>query len=272
MKNILKGTIIFALCLTLAACGTGSPQDITVQSITEPMTTMQTVGNVPEVTAVAENTDDWTEPAATEEPAELEVLIETDDTDNNNNMDIYDENGVVTGVTFPEEIDDWEHAYMVRDLFYDGVQQVTPRDTCGTFAGDFDEMNYRFREFVVEKFLDYPENFEPFGGAYWQDGYLHLMITDSDRQDIFSDFADNEYVIIETCKYSYAELWLIESVAKETNATVFCGIKMNDNVVYAGVIAWKDREKILTAVEAAGLDTEAVEIAADDEIPAANPC
>ena len=270
MKNIFKGTIIFAVCLTLAACGTGA-REITVQSITEPMTTVQTVGNVPEVTAFNENTDNWTEPAAAE-PDDGEVLIETDDTDNDNNMDIYDENGVVTGVTFPEVIDDWVHAYMVRDLFYDGVQQVTPRDTCGTFAGDFDEMNYRFREFVVEKFLDYPENFEPFGGAYWQDGYLHLKITDLDRQDIFSDFVDNEYVIIETCKYSYSELWLIESMVKETNATVLCGIKMNDNVVYAGVFTWKDSEKILTAVEAAGLDTEAVEIVADDEIPATNPC
>lgn len=272
MKNILKGTIIFAVCLTLAACGTGSPQDITVQSITEPMVTMQTVGNVPEVTAVAENTDDWTDPAATEEPAELEVLIETDDTDNNNNMDIYDENGVVTGVTFPEIIDDWDHAYMVRDLFYDGVQQCSPRDTCGTFAGDFDEMNYQFREFVVEKFLDYPENFEPFGGAYWENGYLHIMLTDLDKRDIFSDFADNEYVIIETCKYSYSELWYIKSEIRETNASSAYGIRMNENVVSARVIAWEDREKILNALEAAGLDIEAVEIAADDEITATNPC
>lgn len=272
MKNILKGTIISAVCLTLAACGTSGTQDITIQSITEPMTTMQTVGKVPETAAVTENTDHWTEPAATEAPDEWEVLIETDDTDNNNNMDIYDENGVVTGVTFPEEIDDREHAYMVRDLFYDGVQQCSPRDTCGTFAGDFDEMNYQFREFAVEKFLDYPKSFEPFGGAYWQDGYLHLMITDSDRQDIFSDFADNEYVIIETCKYSYSELWLIESAVKETNASVIGGIKMNDNIVYAGVVTDEDGEKILAAVEAAGLDADAVVIEAVDANTVTKPC
>ena len=47
---------------------------------------------------------------------------------------------------------------------------------------------------------------------------------------------------------------------------------MNENVVSARVIAWEDREKILNALEAAGLDIEAVEIAADDEITATNPC
>lgn len=116
MKSILKGTIIFSACLTLAACGTGSPREITVQSITEPIVTQQTV-NVPEVTTASETTEstvgtvlveNWEEPVATE-PDDPNAGAET----------------VYTGVTLPNAVDADVPSSVIVELFQKGLLEAS---------------------------------------------------------------------------------------------------------------------------------------------------
>ena len=273
MKNILKGTIIFAVCLTLAACGTSSPQDITIQSITEPMTTMQTVGNVLEVTAVAESTigtvrvtgtEDWVEPVATE-PDDPNAGLETE---------------AYTGVTFPETMDDWVHSYIIRDLFYQELPVYTEHfDDSGAYYengnNSYSKCNESYKKLLVERFLDDPEAFEFFGGAFFCDGYMHLMITDWERlDDIFGDpLAKLNSVHVRSCNYSYTYLLEVWETVQQNEKVTGHLINAGKNCVEIyGAFTDEDKENTLAALEAAGLDPEALEIMVVDEIPAANPC
>ena len=265
MKNILKGTIIFAVCLTLAACGTGSPQDITVQSITEPMVTMQTVGNVPEVTAVTESTlvtvratgtEEWVEPVATE----------PNDTYNNSAE-------TLAGMMFPETMVDREQSYIIQDLFYQGLPDYSWSEHEKGFS-DYDECYECYKKLLVEKFLDDPDAFELFGGAYWCNGWLFLRITDySKKDDIFSDIFDNlESVEVTECKYSYSDLLDVWETVQQNEKAAGHLINVENNCVEVlGAFTDEDKENILADLEAAGFDADAVVI---DVIDATvmNPC
>lgn len=290
MKNILKGTIIFAVCLTLAACGTVNPQEITVQSITEPMITMQTVRNFP-VTEITENTDNWTEPAAAEEHDEWEVPVETDDTDNTNGS-VLDPTmqeipvHTVETVTFPEVIDDWVHAYIIRDLFDEGLTATaTHGSICSngnnysrSGVSDYDECNICYKKLLLEKFLDYPDNFELFGGAFFCDGWFHLFITDLERKDdIFGEpLAKIQNISVTSCDYSYSYLLDVLGAVIDTEITyekglTSYGIEISENRVYATVLTEEVREQVLAAVENSGFDKNAVNAIVCDYV-IAKPC
>lgn len=267
MKNIFKGTIIFGVCLTLAACGTESPQDITVQSINEPVATQQTVGQ-PVVTTVADTTlgtvnasgtEGWEETVATE-PGDCEPVAEA-----------------YTGVTFPETMDDWEHAYLIEDMFYTGlpVYPWLENGGSGTGLSDYDECDQCYKRLLVEKFLDYPDNFSLFGGAYWSDGRLVLRITDySKRDDIFSDIFDGlESVDVEECTYSYSYLLEVRGAALQNEKVKTHLINVRNNrVEVGGEFTEEDTEKICADLEAAGLDPNAAEFSVREAVPVANPC
>lgn len=271
MKKILKGTVIFAACVTLAACGMSSPQDITVQSITEPAVTVQTVGKVPTVTAaVTENTDHWTEPAAVEGTSALEA---PDDTYNNGAE-------TLAGMTFPEETDEWEYADIIRDLFYQGLPVYTEYfDDSGAYYrqgnDSYSKCDECYKKLLTERFLDDPEAFELFGGAFFCGGCMHMMITDWERlDDIFDDtLAKLNSGCVRSCNYSYTYLVDVMSVARQNEKATGHFINLESNCVEIyGDFTDEDKENIFAALEAAGLDTEAVEIMVADEIPVANPC
>ena len=268
MKNILKGTIIFAVCLTLAACGTGSPQDITVQSITEPMTTMQTVGNVPEVTAVTESTigtvrvtgtEDWVEPVATE-PDDPNAGLETE---------------AYTGVTLPDFMDGDIQSSVIVDLFYKELPEYPWTDYEAGFS-DYAECNECYKKLLVEKLYNGREEFfEFFGGAYFSDGRLFLRITDVGKKDeIFSDCFDGlESVDVVSCKYSYFDLRDIwDIVMKNEHVKGHIIDTEKNNVWVSGTFTDEDRENILADLEAAGFDSDAVELTFEEDCPVMNPC
>ena len=268
MKNILKGTIIFAICLTLAACGTGSPQDITVQSITEPMTTVQTVGNVPEVTAVAESTigtvrvpgtEDWEEPVETE-PDDPNAGLETE---------------AYTGVTLPDFMDDDIPSSVIVDLFYKELPEYSWTDY---EAGEstYAECNECYKKLLVEKLHNgRDEFFEFFGGAYFSDDRLFLRITDVGKKDeIFSDFFDDlESVDVVSCKYSYSDLLDVwETVRQNEHVKGHIMDTEKNHVWVSGTFTDEDKENILADLEAAGFDSDAVELAFEEDCPVMNPC
>lgn len=257
MKNIFKGTIIFAACVTLAACGTGSPQEITVQSITEPMTTMQTVGNVPEVTEVTEsavgtvrvtNTDNWTEPAATE----------PDDPNAGSETEAY------TGVTLPDAVDADIESTIIVDLFRKELPDYSWKDSdYEAGESDYYECNECYKKLLVEKLFDGRYEFgEFFGGAYWSDGWLFLRITDVGKQEeIFSDCFDGlESVEILSCKYSYLDLYDVYYIVMKNEKVNSYWINIETNCVQVGgELSDEDKENILADLEAEGYGSDAVD-------------
>lgn len=265
MKNFLKGTIISAICLTLAACGTGSPQDITIQSITEPMTTMQTVVNVPEVTAVTESTvgtvrvtgtEDWVEPVATE----------PDDPSAGTVTEVY------TGVTLPDFVDDDIPSSFIVDLFYKELPEYSWTDY---EAGEstYAECNECYKKLLVEKLHNGREEFfEFFGGAYFSDGWLQVKITDyGSRDEVFGDFFDSlESVNIGSCKYSYSYLLEVRGVIQQAQAGTST-VDIEKNCVEVVVSTESAAEFVRNAVKNAELDLEAVHIEVGDYV-IANPC
>lgn len=290
MKKIYTGIILTA-GLFLTACQ-NNMQEITVQSITEPIVTQQTVRNVPEVTTVAEiteNTDDWTEPTPTEGPDDWEIPVETDDTDNTNPaVDLPMQNISVRNietVTFPEVIDDWEHSYIIRDLFDEGLPTTAVHGLSAdngsyweTGVSDYDECDNCYKKLLLEQFLDYPDNFDIFGGAFFCDGWFHLYITDWEKKDdIFGDpLGKIQNVSVTSCNYSYPYLLDVLGAVIDTGITyekglTSYGISVSDNYVYATVLTDEVKEQVLAAVEKAGFDTNAVNVIVCDYV-IAKPC
>lgn len=276
MKKIYTGIILTA-GLFLTACQNNT-QDITIQSITEPIVTQQTVWNVPEVTKVTENTDDWTE------------LVMTDDTDNANspefdlpmhNIPVHN----VETVMFPEVTDDWVYAYIIKDLFDEGLTvTATHGSICdngsnyGMGVSDYDKCNLCYKKLLLEQFLDYPDNFSIFGGAFFCDGWFHLYITDWEKKDdIFGDpLGKIQNVSVTSCDYSYPYLLDVLGAVIDTEITyeeglTSYGIEITENRVYATVLTEEVREEVLAAVENAGFDTDAVNVIVCDYV-IANPC
>lgn len=262
MKRIFKSTIIFAVCLTLAACGTGSPRDITVQSITEPIVTQQTV-NVPEVTEVAENTvgtvlvENWEEPVATEldDPG---AGIETE---------------AYTGVTLPDAVDADIASSVIVELFQKGLLEASTDYEAG--ENSYDECNECYKKLLVEKLYSGRGEFcEFFGGAYFDDGNLFLRITDTDkREELFSDCFDGLAIEVISCKYSYMDLWEIHYIAEQNENVNWHLIDAHKNCVELyGEFTDEDKENITAEIEAAGYASDAVEFIFRENVSTANPC
>ncbi|MCM1329958.1 MAG: hypothetical protein NC253_11015 [Ruminococcus sp.] len=260
MKNILKSTAIFAACLALTACGDGYGET-PVQSITEPPAVQQTVQRTVEQTETTAGTvksfpDDWEETVAAE-AGDPETVTEA-----------------YTGVTFPETMDDWEHAYVIKDLFFIGLQDLSYA-AAEPGSSDYHECEECYKRLLVEKFLDYPDNFGYFGGAYWSGGRLVLKITDlSKSEEIFADFFDGlESVDIEGCDYSYQNLADVHKTVEGNEKVNLHFINVEKNrVEVGGELTEDDVEEIRAELENAGLDPNAAEFSFSEDCPVANPC
>lgn len=260
MKKIYTGIILTA-GLFLTACQ-NNMQDITIQSITEPIVTQQTVWNVPEVTnstvgtVFVTGTEDWVESVATE-PDDPNAGVPVEE---------------LTGITFPEVIDDWEHAYIIQDMFYQGLPVYHWSNN--ESDSNFTECDEYYKKLLVEIFLDYPDNFSFFGGAYWCDGRMFLMLTDISKKDeLFTDIEDIENVEVVSCKYSYPyllDVWHI-AVQNEKVKSHLINRETNRVEVY-GEFTDEDKENIIAEVKAAGYDSDVVEIFFEEDAPTANPC
>lgn len=260
MKKIYTGIILTA-GLFLTACQ-NNMQEITVQSITEPIVTQQTVRNVPEVTAVAENTvgtvlvGDWEEPAATE-PDDPNAGAET----------------AYTGVTLPDAVDADIASSVIVELFQKGLLLSTTSYEAG--FNDYDECNECYKKLLVEKLYSGREEFcEFFGGAYFDDGNLFLRITDTDKQEeIFSDCFDGLAIEVISCKYSYMDLWEIHYIAEQNENVNWHLIDAHKNCVELyGEFTDEDKENIIAEIEAAGYASDAVEFIFRENVSTANPC
>lgn len=266
MKKIYTGIILTA-GLFLTACQ-NNMQDITIQSITEPIVTQQTVRNVPEVTnstvgtVLVTGTEDWTEPAATE-PDDPNAGMVTE---------------AYTGVTLPDAVDGDIASSVIVDLFRKELHDYSWTDSVYEAGeSDYDECNECYKKFLVEKLYDGREEFgEFFGGAYWGNGRLFLRITDVSKQDeIFSDCFDGlESVEILSCKYSYLDLYDVYYIVMENKKvnTYWINIETN-SVKVGGELSDEDKENILAELEAAGYGSDAVEFFfMGDSAVIAEPC
>lgn len=269
MKKIYTGIILTA-GLFLTACQ-NNMQDITIQSITEPIVTQQTVWNVPEVTEVTgstvgtvrvTNTDNWTEPVETE-PDDPGAGLETE---------------AYTGVTLPDTVDGDMASSVIVDLFRKELPDYSWTDSdYEAGENDYYECNECYKKFLVEKLYDGREEFcEFFGGAYWGDGRLFLGITDVSKQDeIFSDCFDGlESVEILSCKYSYLDLYDVYYIVMKNEKVNSYWINIETNhVEVGGELSDEDKENILAELEAAGYGSDAVEFFfMGDSAVIAEPC
>ncbi|MDE6132188.1 MAG: hypothetical protein K2G04_02245, partial [Oscillospiraceae bacterium] len=239
--------------------------EITVQSITEPMTTVQTVGNVPEVTkntvgtVLVTGTEDWVVPVETE-PDDPGAGLETE---------------AYTGVTLPDGVDDDIPSSVIVDLF----RKELPESWTDYEAGEstYVECNECYKKLLVEKLYEGREEFcEFFGGAYWGDGWLFLILTDVSKQDeIFSDCFDGlESVEILSCKYSYSDLYDVYYIVMKNEKVNSYWINIENNCVeVGGELADEDKKNILADLEAAGYGSDVVEFFFMEDIAViANPC
>lgn len=271
MKKIYTGIILTA-GLFLTACQ-NNMQDITIQSITEPIVTQQTVWNVPEVTTAVEateNTDDWTE------------LAVTDGTDNTNPPEFDPpmqeiQTTTLEDVTLPDAIDGCMHSTWVEYMFNNELPTHAP-DKYKAGESDYDECNVCYKKLLAERLINHCDRVELFGGAYFCNGRLQLKITDyNSRDEVFGDIFDGlESVNISSCYYSYSYLLDVQSAVIATEITyeeglTGYGIGIKENRVYVTVSTEEIKEQVLFAVEKAGFDTDAVNIGVIDYV-IADPC
>lgn len=269
MKNIFKGAIFLAACLALAGCGTNNYGEMTIQSINEPAATQQTVGQ-PVVTAVAETTlgtvkasgtEGWFETVATE-PGDSEPVTEA-----------------YTGVTFPETMDDREQSYIIERLFYiDLPEYIEHFDDSGANyengRDNYSKCNEIYKKFLTERLLDDPDAFEVFGGAYWCDGYMHMLITDWEKtDDVFvTVLAELNNGNVKSCDYSYYDLHRVRETVMQNEKVNLHFINVGKNrVEVGGEFTEEDIEKLRADIEAAGLDPNAAEFSFVEDCPVVNP-
>ena len=163
----------------------------------------------------------------------------------------------------------------INDLREKGLKGTSLDNSYEWPKGDrdfFSEAQTKYLQ-LLDIFSDNYEQFEIFGGAYFQNGYLNVLITDIKNTDIL-DSIDKENVIVRECRFSYSYLVHIEDFIKTVSAEggdVNSGsVLILKNSVFVTVSNDTVKSEIYEAIEAKGLDTEAAEIIVSDSV-VANP-
>lgn len=263
MKKFLMSTAALAVCIGLTACnsGGGGAAGVTgIQSITAPEVTQQTVAQtVPQTAAESaekpvqteKNVQTTAKTVQTEEPvqttAEPDYWTEPDDEPDE------------PEVTLPDAIQDCEHSTMVTHMFYDGLP-ICGRSGCEAGFSGYDECNECYKRLLAESLVNQCDRTVLFGGAYYCDGRLHLMITDLGKCDeLFGDFFDDlESVTIESCKYSRYDLMNVIYEIWTIDDTASCEIVEWENRVTVTVLSEEAADAVLEAAENAGCGSDAV--------------
>lgn len=254
MKKFLMSTAALAVCIGLTACnsGEGGAAGVTgIQSITAPEVIQQTVAQtVPQTAAESAEKPVQTEKnvQTTEEPAQTTA-----------EPDYWTEPDDEPEVTLPDAIQDCEHSTMVTHMFYDGLP-ICDQGGCEAGFSGYDECNECYKRLLAESLVNQCDKTVLFGGAYYCDGRLHLMITDLGKCDeLFGDFFDDlESVTIESCKYSRYDLMNVIYEVRTADDTASCEIVEWENRVAVTVLSEEAADAVLEAVENAGCDYDAV--------------
>lgn len=161
----------------------------------------------------------------------------------------------------------------IKALTENGLSVCSPDESYDWAVGEKDfyaEASEKYMQ-LLESFADFPEKYEIFGGAFFQNGYLHLLITDKERSNEFLDTVGNEDVIVKECRYSYQYLRQVYDfigsfeLNSENGPTSYI-LSENKNRVLVTVLSENAKAYMYTAVGNAGFDSSAVEITAADYV------
>ena len=182
------------------------------------------------------------------------------------------------GAPEPAVINYDNYAGDIDHLINDGIMVSSPDESYEWAVSNGDDFAEASEKYVklLESFMDSPENYKLFCGGYYQNGYLHLMMTDKEKKDIFLDVTGSENVIIKEGDYSYTYLTqlyeLIDSLdfyEGDDRAGKYFVNKGKDRVEFVAS-SEEMEESVYAAVEAGGYDKNAVEITIGDFVYA-NP-
>lgn len=245
----ISAAVLFALC-SLTACS-DSQEQITA-SIQQITTTLDTAPTKQETTETEETSA---------------VLTISDSTDNENTVqqetDVQDQENDIDSETSSEPV-------VTNNEYAEEITTLMDYGLSGTFSWDetFDGVSEKYNR-LLESFIDYPENYELYGGSYYQSGDFYIWITDEERSEVFLDVTGTENVIVKAGDYSYTYLnqiyTLIASLDLEnwqdsTRRTGRYIIDESKNRIVVVASSDEIKDSIYAAVENWGFDKNAIEV------------
>jgi len=172
-----------------------------------------------------------------------------------------------------------ENAYAdeINELMEMDLMAASPDSSYGSPDGDKDfyaEAQSKYSE-LLNSFIDLPSNYELFGGAYFQNGYLHIMVTDMDSSEFIPDTIGNENIIVKECDFSYSYLEQVKNyidslaLGRENVLNSYI-VSIVDNAVLITVSTDDAKAYLYDMIEEGGYDKGSVEISVTDSV-IANP-
>lgn len=172
-----------------------------------------------------------------------------------------------------------ENTYVdeINELMEMDLMVIIPDSSYESLDGDKDfyaEAQSKYSD-ILNSFIDSPSNYELFGGAYFQNGYLHIMVTDMDKSEFILDTIGNENIIVKACDFSYSYLEQVKhyvdslALGRENGLNSYI-VSIFDNAVIITVSNDDVKAYLYDIIEEGGYDIKSVEISVTDSV-AANP-
>ncbi len=158
-------TVLSAVCFLLTAC------NHTESTATEQTTISETQSQLE--TTIIQSTPVQT-PVSNEPPSETNTQTEKEEHSESKTIE-------QTSQSVSEE-----NIYVdeINELMKMDLMAISP-DSSYEWPADGDKDFYTEAQSkysnILKSFIDCPSNYELFGGAYFQNGYLHVMVTDMDK-------------------------------------------------------------------------------------------
>lgn len=244
MKKNQIITVLSAVCFFLTAC-------YHTESITTEQTTISESQSLPE-TAVIQS-------SAVQSTIGNELASETDIQ------------------TLQSTLEENIYVDEINELMKMNLMVISPDSSYDSLDGgkDFYAQAQSKYSDILNSFIDFPSNYELFGGAYFQNGYLHIMVTDMDRSEFIPETIGNENIIIKECDFSYSYLeqvkHYIDSLALgRENVLNSYIVSIVNNAVLITVSTDDAKAYLYDIIEEGGYDKGSVEISVTDSV-VANP-
>ncbi len=162
----------------------------------------------------------------------------------------------------------------ITELTYlknEGLQTVYSDSSYPWATGDVDfsaTASEAYAEIVAHLEAN-PDDYKIFAGAYFQNGYLHIMMTDKTYSDEFSELLNSEYIIVHEAKFTYSELYQVSRIAKsmlsENGITSFA-VEYRKNSIDVTAKNSQAKEELLSAIKKAGYSVDSVNIEITDVV------
>lgn len=239
MKKEQIITVLSAVCCLLTACSR-------TESTAAEQTAISESQSLPETTAIQSSVDNELTSEAIEQQSQ----------------------GASEENTYADEI---------KELMEMDLMVISPDGSYDSLDGDRDfyaEAQSKYSD-LLNSFIDLPSNYELFGGAYFQNGYLHIMVTDMDRSEFIPDTIGNENIIVKECDFSYSYLEQVKhyidflDLERENGLNSYI-VSIVDNAVLITVSNDDAKAYLYDVIEEGGYDISSVEISVTDAV-VANP-